>query len=101
MPDGSSSAAPVIKPGPSLRRNRVTGFFDSDSFVAGEATAECGAFIFSTPLIPYSRCAIANEQASLLLFTEHLCYDEDEYRSAKATAQEQIQQRIACCGQKD
>jgi hypothetical protein len=62
MPDGSSSAAPVIKPGPSLRRNRVTGFFDSDSFVAGEATAECGAFIFSTPLIPYSRCAIANEQ---------------------------------------
>jgi hypothetical protein len=33
-----------------------------------------------------------DEQASLLLFTEHFGYDEDEYGSAKATAQEQIQQ---------
>jgi hypothetical protein len=52
-------------------------------------------------LIPNSRAAIVNEQASLLLFTEHFSYDEDEYGSAKATAQEQIQQRIACCGQND
>jgi hypothetical protein len=38
------------------------------------------------------------EQASLLLLTEHFSYDEDEYRSAKAAAQKQIQQGIACCG---
>ena len=42
-----------------------------------------------------------DERASLLLFTEHFSDDEDEDGSAKATAQEQIQQRIACCGQKD
>jgi hypothetical protein len=39
-----------------------------------------------------------DEQASLLLLTEHFSDDEDEYCSAKATAQEQIQQGIACCG---
>ena len=38
---------------------------------------------------------------NLLLLTEHFSYDEDEYGSAKATAQKQIQQGIACCGQKD
>jgi hypothetical protein len=48
MPDGSSSAAPVIKPGPSLRRNRVTGFFDLDSFVAVEGVSgESGASFFN------------------------------------------------------
>jgi hypothetical protein len=40
-----------------------------------------------------------DEQASLLLLTEHFSDDEDEYCSAKATAQEQIQQGIACCGE--
>ena len=45
MPDGSSSAAPVIKPGPSLRRNRVTGFLGPD-FSVEEVSGESGAFIF-------------------------------------------------------
>jgi hypothetical protein len=33
-----------------------------------------------------------------LLPTEHFSHNEDEYCSAKAPAQEQIQQGIACCG---
>ena len=33
-----------------------------------------------------------------VLPTEHFSHNEDEYCSAKATAQEQIQQGIACCG---
>ena len=45
------------------------------------------------------RRQVPDEQASLLLLTEHFSYDEDEYGSAKATAQEQIQQGIACCGE--
>jgi hypothetical protein len=45
MPDGSSSAAPVIRPGPSLRRNRVTGFFGPD-FSVEEVSGESDAFIF-------------------------------------------------------
>jgi hypothetical protein len=36
--------------------------------------------------------------ALAVLPTEHLSHNEDEYCSAKAAAQEQIQQRIACCG---
>jgi hypothetical protein len=40
-------------------------------------------------------------QLTAVLPTEHFSHNEDEYCSAKATAQEQIQQRIACCGQKD
>jgi hypothetical protein len=30
--------------------------------------------------------------------TEHFRHDEDEYGSAKAATQEQIQEGIACCG---
>ena len=33
-----------------------------------------------------------------VLPTEHFSHNEDEYCSAKAAAQEQIQQGIACCG---
>jgi hypothetical protein len=33
-----------------------------------------------------------------VLPTEHFSHNEDEYCSAKAPAQEQIQQGIACCG---
>ena len=51
MPDGSSSAAPVIRPGPSLRRNRVTGFFGPD-FSAKGLRGECGAFIFQPNRAP-------------------------------------------------
>jgi hypothetical protein len=41
-------------------------------------------------------------QADFSLSAEQFSHDENEYGSAKATAQEQIQQRIACCGyQKD
>jgi hypothetical protein len=36
-----------------------------------------------------------------VLPTEHFSHNEDEYCSAKAAAQEQIHQGIACCGQKD
>jgi hypothetical protein len=41
---------------------------------------------------PAYTSASRNEQASVLLSTEHFSYDEDEYGSANAAAQEQIQQ---------
>jgi hypothetical protein len=34
-----------------------------------------------------------------VLPTEHFSHNEDEYCSAKAAAQEQIEQGIACCGE--
>ena len=46
----------------------------------------------------FSSSGAASPLSVAVLPTEHFRHDEDEYCSAKAAAQEQIQQGIACCG---
>ena len=93
-----------------LRRLPNDHNFGSLVMLACEVGRDKGAFLLSSgvanSLKPEReffprRLRVGSQQATLLLLTEHFSDDEDEYGSAKATAQEQIQQRIACCGQKD